>query len=84
MRFVRASELYDPRTGERIAHPDAGASDEEVSEAIDEIVTDGGRPVIRTERTCRFCRRSLRNEPYRCWYFGVCRICSRRFGEGSR
>ncbi|MDR5673099.1 hypothetical protein RH858_08045 [Halalkaliarchaeum sp. AArc-GB] len=87
MRFVRASQLYNPSTGERIAHPDAGASDEEVREAVDgagEIVTDGGRPVIRAERICRFCRRSLRNEPYRCWYFGVCRACSRRFGEGSQ
>ncbi|AUX10675.1 hypothetical protein AArcSl_3068 [Halalkaliarchaeum desulfuricum] len=87
MRFVRASELYNPRTGERIAHPDAGASDEEVRAQLEEegdLVTDGGRPVIRAERSCRFCGRSLRRESYRCWYFGICRTCSRRFSGGSR
>lgn len=67
-------------------HPPGQADLEHYATTDDagEIVTDGGRPVIRGERTCRFCSRSLRNEPYRCWYFGICRACSSGFEEGSR
>jgi len=35
--FVPASELYDPATGTRIAHPAQQASDEELQRAIAEV-----------------------------------------------
>jgi hypothetical protein len=35
--FVRASELYEPRTGSRLIHPAYQASDERVRRALAEV-----------------------------------------------